>query len=152
MASGSSQASNRSSAEAAIVRRTTTAAGGDGGVHERFLFLPAFFLVTIGVEGGEAAFPEAPVFLDPGLRLGERLGIQREHVIAADDRAAQQAGAFEHADVLGDGIQRDREVRGDFGDARVGVREPREDGAARGVAQGVENAVELRSIDIHPYG
>ena len=42
--------------------------------------------------------------------------------------------------------------RGDFGDARVRVREPREDGAARGIAERVENAVELPRIDIHPYG
>ncbi len=37
-------------------------------------------------------------------------------------------------------------VRGDFGDARVGVREPREDGAARGVAERVENAIELPGL------
>ena len=43
-------------------------------------------------------------------------------------------------------------VRGDVGDARVGVREPREDGAARGITQRVEYAVELPRIDIHPYG
>ena len=36
--------------------------------------------------------------------------------------------------------------RGDLGDARVGVREPREDGAARGIAQRVEDAVELRGL------
>ena len=42
--------------------------------------------------------------------------------------------------------------RGDVGDARVGVRQPRQDGAARGIAERVEDAVELRWIDIHPYG
>ena len=41
---------------------------------------------------------------------------------------------------------------GDVGDARVGVREPREDGAARGIAERVENPVEPLQIDIHPYG
>ena len=67
-------------------------------------------------------------------------------MIAADDGAAQQPGAFEHADVLGDRVQRDREVAGDLGDARVGIRESREDGAPRGIAQRVEDAVELRGL------
>ena len=67
-------------------------------------------------------------------------------MIASDDGAAEQAGALEHADVLGNGVERDGKVRGDFGDPRVGVREPREDGASRGITQRVENAIELPGL------
>ena len=82
-------------------------------------------------------------WLDPqALAAWMRPGIEREHVVASHDRAPQQPGALEHADVLGDGIERDGEIASDVRDACVGVGEPREDGATRGIAQGVENAVE----------
>ena len=54
------------------------AADDDGGRLARAAFICVSFsawlilLRDVRVEGGEAAFPEAAVFLDPGLRFGQR--------------------------------------------------------------------------------
>jgi hypothetical protein len=61
-----------------------------------------------------------------------------------------QSRAFQHADVLGDGVERNGEIACDLGDPGIGVRKPRQDGAPRRVAERVEHLVQPgRSIFTH---
>jgi hypothetical protein len=65
-------------------------------------------------------------------------------MLAARDRSPHEAGAFEHANVLGNRIERDREFGGDVCDSRVRISQPREDRAPRRVAERIEYVVEPR--------
>lgn len=56
--------------------------------------------------------------------------------------ARQQAGAFEDAQVFGDGGKRHVERLGEFGDRRLAAREPCQDGAARGVRECAKGGVQ----------
>lgn len=64
---------------------------------------------------------------------------------AAVDFALQQAGGLQHAEVLGDGGERDLEGPGDLGDGGFALGEAGENGAAGGVRQGPEDGVEGRA-------
>lgn len=64
-------------------------------------------------------------------------------MLAAHPSSSDEAGALENADVLGDGVEGDRERTGDLGHARFSAREPLEDGSARGVGEGEEGLVEV---------
>ena len=61
---------------------------------------------------------------------------------AAMDFALKEPGGFKHAEVLGDGGERDAERFGQFGDHGFAAREAREDGAAGGIGEGREGGVE----------
>src|SRR5689334_13282448 len=69
----------------------------------------------------------------------QRLGIELEHVLAALAGATDEAGALEHLDVLGHGVERHGEGRGDVGDAGGAVRQAIEDGPTRGIRNGREH-------------
>ena len=65
------------------------------------------------------------------------------------DRVAR---ALQDPDVLGDGVERDVERRGDFGDARIAAREALEDAAAGFVRQRDQGVVEVHARNINPKG
>ncbi len=93
-------------------------------------------------QGIELFFPEDAVVLDP-LRDGlHGLGSEAAAVDAAVDFALEEAGRFEHAEMLGDGGKGKGEGRGELGDGGLAVREAGEDGAAGGVGERGEGGVE----------
>ena len=63
---------------------------------------------------GQAGAPEAAVLLDPGVDGAERLGIEFVNAVTAFAMFADQVGAAQQAQVLGDGRARDREGFGDL--------------------------------------
>lgn len=62
-----------------------------------------------------------------------RFGGQAAAVHTSVDFALQEPGGFEHAQVLGNGGQRDVERFGQFRDHGFAARETREEGAAGGI-------------------
>ena len=85
---GSSQASKRRSADAAIRRLTVTA------VIAVVRSVASSSSQDEGLERGEPLLPELAVLLHPRDRLGQPLGPEREHVIAAAHGALHELGAF----------------------------------------------------------
>lgn len=65
-------------------------------------------------------------------------------MLAPHDPAANQLGRFEHANMLGGCWKRHLQGGGKLAEAALADRELADDGAAGGVGQGVEHAVELR--------
>ena len=109
----------------------------------RFPFFALLRLVgDKSFQGRQPVFPELAVVLDPLGRVGHGAGVERKDVVAALHRAPHEFRALEHLDVLGDGVERHRKIAGDLGDAGVGQREAREDGAPRRVGHGAEGGVE----------
>ena len=93
-------------------------------------------------QGIELFLPEDAVVLDP-LRGGlHGLGSEAAAVDAAVDFALEEAGGFEHAEMLGDGGKGKGEGRGEFGDGGLAVCKAGEDGAAGGVGERGEGGVE----------
>jgi len=93
-------------------------------------------------QGIELFFPEYAVVLDPLRRSLHGLGSEAAAVDAAVDFALEEAGGFEHAEMLGDGGKGKGEGRGELGDGGLAVREAGEDGATGGVGQGGKGGVE----------
>jgi len=83
---------------------------------------------------------------DPLRRARQRRGAEAAAVDPALARAHEQAGALEHADVLGDGGQRDGEGRGQLGDRRLAFREAGQHRPARGIRERPERRVEGRRL------
>ena len=71
---------------------------------------------------------------------------------AAAHLAADQAGILQRLDVLGGGRERDREGLGKLADRALAVGELAQHPPARGVAEGVEDGVQLRCLVIQPCG
>ena len=67
-------------------------------------------------------------------------------MVAPDDAAADQAGALEEADVLGDRVERNVERRRHFGNARFAGSEAGEDLPAGVVGQRDEGVVEVHDL------
>ena len=76
----------------------------------------------------------------------ERAGFEAAHVRAAAHLAADQAGVLQRLDVLGGRGERDRERLGKLPDRALAVGEIAQHLAARAVAEGVEERVELRCL------
>jgi len=93
-------------------------------------------------QGIELFFPEYAVVLDP-LRGGlHGLGGEAAAMDAAVDFALEEAGGFEHAEMLGDGRKGKGEGRGELGDGGLALGEAGEDGAAGGVGERGEGGIE----------
>jgi hypothetical protein len=75
------------------------------------------------------------LLVDPRRRLVQRRRIQGQEVLAALHAPAHQPGPLQHADVLRDGIQRDREGFRDIGHPRLALSQPGQDRPARRVGQ-----------------
>jgi hypothetical protein len=89
--------------------------------------------------------PGLPVLAElPGPQHGvpERLGAEAAAVLASHNAPADEAGPLEHADVLGGRGEGHPEGRGELGEGALSGGELPDDGAACGVRQGVEDAVE----------
>ena len=151
---GSSQASNRRSADAGMRRRTVTAVIAQPVPSPRRPRRPSrprrprrpsrpVACQDEGLERGEPLLPELPVPLHPRDRLGEPLGPERQHVIAAAHRALHELGPLEHLDVLARGVQRDREGAREVGDPGVRHEESIEDGPPRRVGHRAQHGVHL---------
>ncbi len=82
--------------------------------------------------------PELAKALDPVGGVAQRLGDEAQPVLAAVPAAAQQAGLFQHTDVLRDGGQRQGERGGYRRDGRLAVAEADQDRPPRRVGQGEE--------------
>jgi hypothetical protein len=86
--------------------------------------------------------PENAVLLEPGGSVLDGVGVETAAVNAAIDFTPQQTGGFEHAEMLGDGRERDVERFGEFADSRFALQKARKYGAAGGVGEGAERAVQ----------
>jgi len=100
------------------------------------------------VEGVEAMLPEGSVGVDPFRGLAQRARLEREHVLAPADLAPQETRALEHAEVLGDRVQRQIEWLGQIRDASLAEREPGEDRPPGGVGDGGEGAIEVAVLGV----
>lgn len=90
-------------------------------------------------------FPENSVSLDPCRSVLHGLGSQPAVVYAAVFFAREQSRAFEHAQVLGDGRQRNMKRLGQLGHRRSPLGQPRENGAASGVGERGKGRVQRRA-------
>jgi len=86
----------------------------------------------------EAGRPEDAVLLDPGIDGAKRLRIQLINPIAAFAVFADQMGAAEKSQVLGDGRAGDGKGFGDLSSGLAAATEKIEDGATGGVGEGLE--------------
>ena len=143
--------------EAAVAARATKSSGSDASGFGHDVFLSQFFLFEFhglglreacglagvlgfdkGFQVGQAGAPEDAVLLDPGVDGAERFGIQLVDAVAAFAMFADQVGAAQQAQVLGDGGTGDREGFGDLSGGLAAAAEEIEDGAAGGIGEGLE--------------
>jgi hypothetical protein len=90
--------------------------------------------------------PEALVKAQPLMGAGERSGIEAAEMRAAAHLAAEQPGVLQHLDVLRSGRERDGERFGKLADGALAAGEIAKHVPARGVAEGVEDGVQLGSL------
>ena len=69
------------------------------------------------------------------------LGVEAIVAVAADAMFADEAGAAEQAQVLGDGGAGNRESVGDLSGGQVALKEKVENGATRRIGEGAEDGV-----------
>src|SRR5690242_16166958 len=91
----------------------------------------------------EALFPEAAVALEPAVDIAERTGLELAGTVLRILAARDEAGAFEHLEVLGDRGEAHVVRLGQFLDRRFARREPGKDAAAGGVGEGRESDAEF---------
>lgn len=94
-------------------------------------------------------FPELPVVYEPPFGAAQRGGVEGKVVLAPAACASNQARAFKHFYVLGDGVEGNRKRRGDLTHRRGGPPQSRQNGSSRGVAQRREDVVEGSSTLNH---
>src|SRR6185437_5820724 len=100
----------------------------------------------------EPSFPDPPVLLEPFGHRAQRCALEPRRSQLRRPSAGDQAGPLEHLEVLGDGLQAEREGLGKLvhGDHAL-LGEPRDDRTARGVGQGRERDAQLVGRDrTHP--
>ena len=98
-------------------------------------------MFEVGLEAIETAGPEVFVIGKPFLRCPETGGIEADHAATSFAFAADQFGAFEHVEVLGDGSERHAVGLGDLADCLLAAGNVAEDGAAGSVGQRVEDGI-----------
>jgi hypothetical protein len=92
----------------------------------------------------ELGFPEGAVVVDPGSGSLHGLGVEAAAVDATIDFAAEQAGGFQDAEMLGDGGEGNGEGCGEGVDGGFALGKASEDGAAGGIGESAEGGVEMR--------
>jgi len=97
----------------------------------------------------ELLLPEPAVAVDPGGRLAHRARDEAAAPAAALAAALEQAGALQHAQVLGDRRQGHAERVGQLADGRLAGPQPRQDGAPRRVREGREGIAQDRFMVNH---
>src|SRR5689334_22240610 len=105
-------------------------------------FLP-FQILHVGIEAVEALLPETAIVADPPGGPFERRCIEANGAGLGVAAAQDEAGAFKHLQVLGDGWLAQSEGGDELVDRGLAGREPRKDRAPRRVGQSREYAVEL---------
>ncbi len=99
-------------------------------------------LCEVVVEAIETGFPDWPVLLGPVGDLGERSGIERARAVLRVASASDEAGAFEHLEVLRNRGQLHVEWLSKFVDARSTGGQASEDRTARRVGEGRERGAQ----------
>ena len=89
-------------------------------------------------------FPENAVSLDPRRSVLNWLGSEPAAVYAAVFFTREQARAFEHAQVLGNGGERHTERFRQVGHRGLALRQARENGAAGGIGERRKSGVQRR--------
>ena len=89
-------------------------------------------------EGGESLAPELVEVCADGVEAG---GVELVEAAVAVGGVGDEAGLFENFEALGDGGAGDGEIFGELADGERAAGEAREDGAAGGVAEGVQLGV-----------
>jgi hypothetical protein len=84
---------------------------------------------------GEAKFPELAVLVEPSVDGAEWLGIQTIDAMTAFAMFADEMGATQQAEVLGNGRTRDWKGLGDGSGGLAAAAQEVEDGAAGGIGQ-----------------
>jgi len=87
------------------------------------------------LEGSQRLGPEA---IEVRAQRIEGLGIERVQTPGSRGPIRDQMGALEHAKVLGDGRPAHWEVTSELSDGQRAPEQAREDGAAGGIAEGIE--------------
>jgi hypothetical protein len=86
----------------------------------------------------EACRPEGAVLADPGVDCSQGFGIELVDPMTSFAVFADQVRAAQQAEVFGNGGARNRESGGDLSSGLAAPAEQVEDGAARGIGQGLE--------------
>jgi hypothetical protein len=94
-----------------------------------------------GLETGELAGPEEAVVVEPVIHGTEGLGVEAVIAMSSHAMLADEAGAAEKSEMLGDGRAGDREGAGDLSGRLMAGAEEVEDGAAGRVGEGAKDDV-----------
>jgi hypothetical protein len=121
-----------------------SAVSGIGNLSSLAAALLVVFLLQEGVEGAQAADPLSAMVFDPLGGGVERLGVQRQDVLAAAHFAADEARTLEEPDVLRHRVQRNRKRLCEIGDARFAARELLENCASRRIRERDQRVIERR--------
>lgn len=106
-------------------------------------------LIQIAGEPVELVLPETPIAGDPGIGLAHGACDEPAAADPAVAAANDQAGPFEHLQVLGNGGKGHAERPGQGADRRLAGGETGKHGASRGIGEGGERRVEPRLILNH---
>jgi hypothetical protein len=90
----------------------------------------------------ETGVPELLVFQEPTSRVAERLWREGESIVAAATRTANETGFLQYANVLAKSGERHGKGLGKIGNASGTAGKAVEDGAAGGIGNGAEDAIE----------
>src|SRR5262245_47358845 len=140
---GSVQAANTSWRGASKMRvkmssRSAVEAGLTPVFFAGMLFLLGLQFLKVGVQTIEALFPELAVMFEPVGGAFKRRGVQTTGTPLCFAALADEAGAFEHAQVLGDRRKAHGEGLGELRDREFARSEAREDGAASRIGESSE--------------
>jgi hypothetical protein len=92
-------------------------------------------LREVGIHPVERAFPEWAIFREPTVELLQRFRLQLAGTPLRLAAAGDEAGAFQHFQMAGDGGKRDVERLGEIVDGGFALTEAGEDGAPRRVCE-----------------
>jgi len=97
----------------------------------------------------ELVVPELAIHVEPGRRLTQRCGVEPDVSDPSDATPLDEPSALEHAQVLADRRERHGERPGQLAHGVLALGQACHDRAARGVGEGVEDAVEGTGLVNH---
>jgi len=106
-------------------------------------FLLRFHRLQITLESIEARFPDVAIALRPLRNFFQRAGVNPARPPLRLSSSRNQAGAFEHAEVLRDGWHAHVERLGQLCDRAFPGGKTREDRSARRIGEGCERRAQL---------
>src|SRR5579883_1863428 len=144
-----SEKARKTASGGAANSRSIVIVGWSGGALAVTLSVAIFFLLPhrlnifeIAVEPVEAAFPEPPVCVEPIGRLFQRRGFEPAGPPLRFAAAADQAGLFEHFQMLRHGWQAHRERGGEVEDRRFAGRKTSQDRPPGRIGQSLEGCAQ----------